>query len=80
MKQLIIVLLTLIAMGCGESIPTQDELNATNMRNSGKTVNQYYIMEMTYDSCEYLVSGYGNSQMMTHKGNCKYCQQRNNHK
>lgn len=33
----------------------------------------FCIAIIVYDSCEYLVSGYGYSQMMTHKGNCKYC-------
>jgi hypothetical protein len=31
------------------------------------------IRVITYDSCEYLVSGFGYSQMITHKGNCKFC-------
>lgn len=29
------------------------------------------------DSCEYLLSGVGYSQMITHKGNCKFCAKRN---
>lgn len=29
------------------------------------------------DSCEYLISGVGSKRIMTHKGNCKYCIERN---
>ncbi len=32
------------------------------------------------DSCEYLYCGYGNYQMFTHKGNCRYCKARQNKK
>ena len=43
---------------------------------NAKNVNGYEISVIEYDSCEYLVSGMGYSQMMTHKGNCKYCAKR----
>jgi hypothetical protein len=26
------------------------------------------------DGCEYIVSGFGKSRTVTHKGNCKFCQ------
>lgn len=39
-------------------------------------INWYHIIIIEYDSCEYLISGSGSSQMMTHKGNCKYCTKR----
>ena len=40
-------------------------------------VDVYHIQEI--DGCEYiLVNGYGNHEpALTHKGNCKYCLQRN---
>lgn len=39
-------------------------------------INGYEIFLVEYDSCEYLISGSGYSQMMTHKGNCKFCAER----
>lgn len=41
-------------------------------------VNGYRIATMEFDSCQYLVSGVGPSQMMSHKGNCKFCIERSN--
>jgi hypothetical protein len=32
---------------------------------------------LTIDSCEYIVSGFGKSRNVTHKGNCKFCIDRN---
>lgn len=29
------------------------------------------------DSCEYLLGAWGNATVLTHKGNCKFCLQRN---
>ena len=42
-------------------------------------INGYNISVIEYDSCEYLISGSGYSQMITHKGNCKYCIKRLKH-
>lgn len=33
---------------------------------------------LTIDSCEYLFFWDGNASGLTHKGNCSYCQKRNN--
>jgi hypothetical protein len=35
---------------------------------------------LTIDSCEYIVSGFGKSANVAHKGNCKFCQSRNKNK
>lgn len=37
----------------------------------------YKIREVEYKGCEYIIFGQGDSLAVTHKGNCKYCQQRN---
>lgn len=53
--------------------------NATKqreVRSNADEVNGYLISTIEYDSCEYLISGMGYSQMMTHKGNCKFCEKR----
>lgn len=39
-------------------------------------VNGYQISIIEFDSCQYLISGDGYSQMITHKGNCKFCAER----
>lgn len=59
--------------------PSPDQINETAKRKlfeNSKNVNGYEISILEYDSCEYLISDNGYSQMMTHKGNCKYCKQR----
>jgi hypothetical protein len=35
---------------------------------------------LTIDSCEYIVSGFGSSRNVTHKGNCKFCNNRSSSK
>ena len=51
-----------------------DEANErAKVLNSGQMVNGYKISIIEFDSCQYLISGNGYSQMMTHKGNCKFC-------
>lgn len=38
----------------------------------------YKIREFEYKGCEYIACGQGQSLSITHKGNCKYCKERNN--
>jgi len=40
-------------------------------------IGGHMIREFEYDGCQYIAFGTGNSFTVTHKGNCKYCQQRN---
>lgn len=56
---------------CETDMDKQRELHKTAVN-----INGYEISVVEYDSCEYLISGSGYSQMMTHKGNCKYCAKR----
>ena len=37
----------------------------------------YPVREIEYDGCQYLAIGSGNTLTVTHKGNCKYCLERN---
>ena len=47
------------------------------MKNIKKDeINEIKIVEI--DSCEYLWGDWGNATVLTHKGNCKYCKQKNN--
>lgn len=72
MKKFLLLLTVLMAVliGCKDI----ENVRATD---TGKGVNGYSIIIIEFDSCEYLVSGVGYSQMMAHKGNCKFCAARN---
>lgn len=35
------------------------------------------LLVVEIDSCEYLYGDWGNSYVLTHKGNCKYCLKKN---
>lgn len=80
MKNLLILIIAIFALcGCVENsqvnIPKQECKKVTS--NFGKTYN---VIEI--DSCEYLVKHsntyYGHDVIsITHKGNCKYCRERN---
>lgn len=61
MKKLILTLTAIMMVGCDKS-------------KSISSVDGYNIVIV--DSCEYIRNGnyYGN--VITHKGNCKYCQER----
>lgn len=74
MKTKLFLFLTVIILG---SCDFSKKQNAKVLLDEQVTINGYDISIFEYDSCEYLLSGVGNSQMMTHKGNCKYCKIRN---
>ncbi len=61
--------LCVVLMGCETA---NVEITNTQYQISGRQLNLYVI-----DSCEYLgrVNG-GQSDIITHKGNCKYCTER----
>jgi len=70
----ILLIVTLLSCG-GQEV--EDARQRAEVLKSGKKANGYFISIIEFDSCEYLISGYGYSQMMTHKGNCKFCAKRN---
>lgn len=61
--KLIIITLLLCAASCGNPHDPYNTMEDGNLGFDCKVV--------TYDTCEYVVCGGGNSQMMAHKGNCK---------
>lgn len=70
MKKLLLVLTIGILLGCESRNVT---ITTTDFSIEGKYIKTYVI-----DSCEYIGSVYGsNSDILTHKGNCKYCAKRN---
>jgi len=63
------LLVAVIFCGCETKNVTVEK---TVAKISGRPVNIYVI-----DSCEYIGSIYGgNGDMITHKGNCKFCEKR----
>jgi hypothetical protein len=68
-----VLLVAVIFCGC-------DDMNRAEERSkvfkAAVEVNGYQISIIEFDSCQYLISGVGYSQMMTHKGNCKFCTER----
>ena len=84
MKKLLLPLLLLMCVtSCSndsETAPqstTESIPNNNNMMFEYGNVDEYHIQEI--DGCEYiLVNGTANSEpSLTHKGNCKYCLERN---
>lgn len=81
MKQVInkisIILLSLFFLGCdiGSCISNQQK-SSKLIIETGVEVNGYVISIIEFDSCQYLVSGVGYAQAITHKGNCKFCLER----
>ena len=52
--------------------------------NTPKTTTRFVVKEgyhpltlVEVDSCEYLLGEWGNATVLTHKGNCKFCLERN---
>lgn len=64
MKKLILLALALVMCGC-----VQENEDGSIKLNTGNGNNPEVIV---IDSCEYIRWGHG----LTHKGNCKYCQER----
>lgn len=63
MKKVVILLVALFLISCSCSEATPDRIGDLKV--------------VTYDSCEYLMySTYYGYYEVTHKGNCKYCEER----
>jgi thioredoxin-related protein len=76
-KAFFILFITFCFFSCEQSQENKDNTARRKVFDKSTNINGYYITIIEYDSCEYLISGSGYSQMMTHKGNCKYCAKRN---
>jgi len=70
-----LLLLSLFFVGC--SCPEGHQNNSTESLQvgGGRTIEANTVV---YDSCEYVVTRYELTASITHKGNCKYCEQRKN--
>ena len=65
------LLLTILSCGCRE-VNTPKEDTGFVVREGA---NPLTIVEV--DSCEYLFGDWHNATVLTHKGNCKFCLERN---
>ena len=67
---LYLLLLAFILFGC-------NEIN-TNSKNSGFIISSVAtpLKLVEIDSCEYFFGDWGDESVLTHKGNCKFCEQR----
>lgn len=68
------LLLVVVACGCNSKAEVVVDGPTHKLRTYGA---DYEIREFEYKGCEYLVVGQGHGQSITHKGNCKYCLERN---
>ncbi len=77
MKNLCFLSLIFLFTSCVN--PSEIDINEYKNREQPKITNiigRFEIYEI--DSCEYVVSNIGfNSAVITHKGNCKFCANRN---
>lgn len=75
MKYLFIALLVIMVCGCGHKETKITEEHKLELKDDPNSA--YTIREFEYDGCQYIAFGAGSGLTVTHKGNCKYCQQRN---
>lgn len=81
-KVLSIILLSTILVSCNEPAKQREDIVCAkridvywHTENGYSGEEQFTIL--TIDSCEYLSAMYDRSRTVTHKGNCKFCLERN---
>lgn len=75
MKYMFAALLAIMLCGCGSKETRITEEHKLELKDDPNS--SYTIHEFEYDGCQYIAFGQGHGLTVTHKGNCKYCQQRN---
>ena len=69
-NKIYLILIAFIFFGCNEvNTPTK-----TRQIVISKVTEPLILVEI--DSCEYLYAFLRNGELLTHKGNCKFCEQR----
>lgn len=76
MKTILVPLMLVIALAVNV-VSCVDHSKDIKRQEAEETINGHTVRTYVADSCEYIVAGYGNVQMMSHKGNCKFCLKRN---
>ncbi len=76
MKKILLLFLIIIATSCDCNCPSQEE-TVSQKDNSVKKLEDcvWSAKVVEYDSCEYILI-IGSDNGITHKGNCKYCEER----
>ena len=89
MKKLVLIVIPFLIFSCGNSdsiLISREEYNKVKGIEEPKTftvpdVTTGVFQTIVIDSCEYLFlvdgGGYNGGQTITHKGNCKFCEKRN---
>jgi hypothetical protein len=81
MKKLITVLSILTLIACSDNVNVTHQTNDIGQFTTGGSTFATTISTIIIDSCEYI--GYmvgSNSDVLTHKGNCRFCEARKNKK
>ena len=69
MKKIIFaILISFVLISCSSNEEPKKLLNVENSKYC------YWVIEI--DGCEYIESGILDQRVLTHKGNCKYCEER----
>lgn len=80
MKNLVLAI-ALICCGCGYSASrvTDSRVTEDNKLELKGQIGSYQVLEFEYDGCQYvaITCGKTGDVSITHKGNCKYCRQKN---
>jgi hypothetical protein len=64
-----LILIAVIFYACGQGVNTP-------RKNSGFVISLGELQLVEIDSCEYLFGEWGTASVLTHKGNCKFCEER----
>jgi thioredoxin-related protein len=78
MKQIItIAIILFLSIGCNNA-PKQSKQSPIKITkdNTSWGMNNDDVLVIEYDGCEYVRFSGGNDAWGSHKGNCKYCEQR----
>ena len=70
MKNVLIVLIALLAVGCADGNRQTSDPHRLELDNKSQYYDRNYEV-YTLEGCEYIVVGNGNGRWGSHKGNCK---------
>lgn len=70
MKNILIVLIALLAVGCVYTNRQTSDPNRIELDNKSENYDRNYEV-YTLQGCEYILVGAGNNRWGSHKGNCK---------
>lgn len=73
MKKLILLPLIALMAGC----QVNEKEHYSEIGEQAKTKNATYFETVIYDGCEYVINLRSQSATPIHKGNCKFCAERN---